>query len=184
MLDPRGDMTDRPDDSIVVTGRLNIRRLRDSDAALIQPLANNWEIARQTAELPFPYTLDDAARLIEASYVSAKTGKELVFAIVTRESDTLIGLMGLVLDCAPIEAGYWIGAPYWGNGYASEALGALRDYAVRRFSCSYLDAVAFDDNLGSIRVLTKCGFRHFEDTQLDFPTRGGARTVSHYRWRA
>ncbi len=177
-------MTETPDDSIVLTRRLNIRRLRDSDAALIQPLANNWEIAKQTADLPFPYTLDDAVRLIEASNVSAKTGKELVFAIVTRESGALIGLAGLVLDCAPIEAGYWIGVPYWGNGYASEALGALRDYAVRRFSCKYLDAVAFDNNIGSIRVLTKCGFCHFEDTKEEFPTRGGARTISHYRWRA
>jgi len=167
---------------VATTFRLDLRRLRDSDAALIQPLADNWDIARQTINLPHPYSLDDARRLIAAAALAASRGKEQVFAISRSSDGTLVGLAGLITDMSPPEAGYWIGAPYWGQGFASEALGAVCNYALRALDCARIDAVAFSDNLASIRVLEKCGFRHLRDVEEDIPARGGIRTVRHYRW--
>lgn len=171
------------DGAIAQTARLDIRHLRECDAELIQPLANNWEVAKQTINLPHPYTIEDARRLISAAKSGARLGKEQVFAISPRRDGAIIGLIGLVLDVFPIEVGYWIGSAYWGQGYATEALCAVRDYAQRRFSCARINAMAFDDNAGSIRVLIKSGFRHVEDVREDFPGRGGMRTVRYYGWR-
>lgn len=54
-----------------------------------------------------------------------------------------------------MEVTYWIGRRYWGKGYATKALSLfLRELKVRP-----LYARAAKDNLGSIRVLEKCGFK-------------------------
>jgi len=50
---------------------------------------------------------------------------------------------------------YWIGKPYWGRGVATAALGAFLDVVTTR----PLHAHVARHNLGSIRVLEKCGFR-------------------------
>ena len=50
--------------------------------------------------------------------------------------------------------GYWIGREYWGKGIATRALAALRDQVKQRPLYAYVAA----HNIGSIRVLQKCGF--------------------------
>lgn len=169
---------------VALTGRLAIRHLRAADAGQIQPLADNWQIARQMLNSPYPYSLEDATKFIEAAARGAETGKEQVFAIALRAEALLIGLIGLTTDVAPVEIGYWLGLPYWGQGYATEAVRAVQAHAQRALACQRLDAIAFNDNLASIRVLIKCGFAHLEDASEDFPTRGGLRTLSWYRWQA
>lgn len=133
---------------------------------------------------PYPYAIEDARQFIKTAATAANAGKEQVFAIELGAESALIGLIGLTTDVAPAEIGYWLGVPYWGQGYATEAVCAMQAYARRALACQRLDAIAFSDNLASIRVLNKCGFVHLEDASEDFPTRGGVRTVSWYRWQA
>lgn len=53
------------------------------------------------------------------------------------------------------EVSYWIGRAHWGRGIATEALRRfLRDEETRR----PVRARAAGDNIGSVRVLEKCGF--------------------------
>ncbi|MFT9847092.1 GNAT family N-acetyltransferase [Aneurinibacillus sp. REN35] len=52
------------------------------------------------------------------------------------------------------EVTYWIGAEYWGKGMATKALSSFLRLVKER----PLYARAAKDNLGSIRVLKKCGF--------------------------
>lgn len=169
---------------IARTRRLDLRPVHPDDAPLIQPLANNWEVAKQTADLPFPYGQIEAHNLIETAERSAAEGKEQVFSIIRRTDDTLIGLIGLIIDVAPVEVGYWLGQSYWGQGYVSEALAAVQDYARETLCVRKLAAVVFDDNLVSIRVLTKRGFRFQETWQEILPSRGGMRCMRRYVWVA
>jgi RimJ/RimL family protein N-acetyltransferase len=53
------------------------------------------------------------------------------------------------------EVSYWIGREYWGKGIATRALSQLLDYVNIR----PLYARAAKDNIASIRVLEKCGFK-------------------------
>jgi RimJ/RimL family protein N-acetyltransferase len=57
------------------------------------------------------------------------------------------------------ELGYWLGVPYWGNGYATEALHAVVDYAFTDLEHDSLQAGARVTNPASRRVLEKCGFQ-------------------------
>ena len=50
---------------------------------------------------------------------------------------------------------YWIGRAHWGKGIASRALREFLELDTTR----PLDAAAAADNIGSLRVLEKCGFR-------------------------
>jgi RimJ/RimL family protein N-acetyltransferase len=53
--------------------------------------------------------------------------------------------------------GYWIGRPFWGRGYATEACTALVDIA-RTLGLPSLEGSHFIDNPASARVLEKLGF--------------------------
>ena len=52
------------------------------------------------------------------------------------------------------EVTYWLGREHWGRGVATQALTQFLAFEERR----PLHARAAEDNLGSIRVLEKCGF--------------------------
>ena len=41
----------------------------------------------------------------------------------------LIGMSGLDPRTDGAELGYWLGVPFWGRGYATEAVRAVIDYA-------------------------------------------------------
>lgn len=59
------------------------------------------------------------------------------------------------------EVGYWIGKSYWGKGIATQALSQFLAAVGER----PLYAYAAKHNLGSIRVLEKCGFQPVEDDE-------------------
>jgi RimJ/RimL family protein N-acetyltransferase len=72
------------------------------------------------------------------------------------------------------EVGYWIGRAFWGKGIATRALGAfLREVTIRPL---YAHAAAH--NVGSIRVLEKCGFRVTDEPlESDEPRDGVAEVL-------
>ena len=107
-----------------------------------------------TARIPHPYRLADAEQFIAA--VNRRDG-EVCFVIA--HADTLIGACGIdPREDAP-ELGYWLGARYWGRGYATEAVRAVVDYAFGDLEHETLQAGARVSNLTSRRVLEKCAFQ-------------------------
>jgi RimJ/RimL family protein N-acetyltransferase len=119
-------------------------------------LANDLRVAENTARLPHPYGLADAETFItQASAAKPETA----FAI-TLADGTLIGMCGVarLLGKDP-EIGYWLGQPYWGAGYATEAARAAIDYAFEDLRLERVEAGARVSNPASRRVLEKCGFQ-------------------------
>ena len=87
----------------------------------------------------------------------ARSSDEHAFVILSRDGD-FIGTIGLHLRrINPLELGYWLGEPYWGEGYATEAVGALLA-AADAAGCDRMDARAQSRNHASCRVLEKSGF--------------------------
>src|SRR5450756_731081 len=96
-----------------------------------------------------------------------KAGGEAVFLITLRDG-AIVGACGVVLQQYDTpELGYWLGLPFWGQGYATQALHAVIDYAFTDLSHEALQAGARVTNPASRRVLAECGL----------PARGG-------RWRS
>ena len=139
---------------VLETERLVLRAPRRGDVKAIVRLVNDRRVAENTARIPHPYGIDDAERFIAA--VNRQDG-EATFAVI-RGGD-LIGVCGVEpRDNAP-EIGYWLGAPYWGRGYATEAVRAVIDHAFGTVGHDTLQAGARVGNPASRRVLEKCGFQ-------------------------
>ena len=140
---------------VLETKRLAMRAPRLEDAKLVAALANDRRIAENTARIPHPYRLADA----ESFIAGASKAGEAAFLITLRDK-TVIGACGIMFhyDDMP-ELGYWLGVPYWGKGYATEALHALIDYAFTDLGHEALQAGARVTNPASRRVLEKCGFQ-------------------------
>jgi RimJ/RimL family protein N-acetyltransferase len=139
---------------VLETERLVLRAPQRCDVKAIVRLVNDRRVAENTARIPHPYGISDAERFIAA--VNRQDG-EATFAVI-RGGD-LIGVCGVEpRDNAP-EIGYWLGAPYWGRGYATEAVRAVIDYAFGTVGHGTLQACARVGNPASRRVLEKCGFQ-------------------------
>jgi RimJ/RimL family protein N-acetyltransferase len=141
----------QPTDNIR-TPRLRLRSLQASDAEAIARFAGDWDVARMTARIPHPYTVDDALAFI------AERGDELRYAVVLEA--TLVGCIGArATESGQFEIGYWIGKPYWGRGIATEAASALIRELQSKWPERAIVAGHASDNPASQRVLEKLGFR-------------------------
>ncbi|MFZ2066155.1 MAG: GNAT family N-acetyltransferase [Xanthobacteraceae bacterium] len=138
----------------LATERLVLRAPQGQDALAIARLANDMRIAANTARIPHPYGIDDADRFIAGA--NRRDGGAAF--VITREGE-LIGCCGVDLRDDGPEIGYWLGLPYWGCGYATEAVRALIDHAFDDLRHETLQAGARVSNPASRRVLEKCGFQ-------------------------
>jgi len=139
---------------VLETRRLALRAPRLEDTKTVAALANDRRIAENTARIPHPYKIADAEGFISGAN---KAGGEAVFLVTLR--DEVIGACGIMFHEETPELGYWLGVPYWGNGYATEALHAVIDYAFTDLGHEALQAGARVTNPASRRVLEKCGFQ-------------------------
>jgi RimJ/RimL family protein N-acetyltransferase len=139
---------------VLETKRLTLRAPRRGDVKAIAMLANDRRIAENTARIPHPYGVDDAKQFIDS--VNRRDG-EATFVITL--GATLIGACGVDPREGGPEIGYWLGTAYWGQGYATEAVRAVIDYAFDDLEHEALQAGARVTNPASRRVLEKCGFQ-------------------------
>lgn len=140
------------------TARLVLVTPTLAHAPAIATLANNANVHKWMARLPFPYGLSDAEFFVNQIVPSAE---ECCFAIV--QDGTLIGVIGLHLADGQVpELGYWLGEPYWGQGFATEAAQALVA-AARAAGATALRSRALRDNTASRGVLKKAGFVETQD---------------------
>lgn len=140
---------------VLETERLVLRAPRLGDAKAIAILANDRRIAENTARIPHPYKFADAKAWLES--VNTAAGEQ-TYAITL--GGDVIGACGFeVRDDGVPEIGYWLGVPYWGKGYATEAVRALIDHAFGDLDHAALQAGARVTNPASRRVLEKCGFQ-------------------------
>ena len=140
---------------VLETERLVLRAPRLEDAEAIARLASDRRIAENTTRIPHPYRLADAE-----AFITHANNADGELALLITVDDEPIGACGLAqLEGPAPDLGYWLGAPYWGSGYATEAARALIDHAFTALRLEALQAGARVTNPASRRVLEKCGFQ-------------------------
>jgi RimJ/RimL family protein N-acetyltransferase len=138
------------------TPRLLLRPGFPEDAPALAVAISDEAIARNLATVPWPYRMRDA----EAFLASPRDPVLPSLLIFERgpHAPQLVGSCGLGRrPSGAVEMGYWIGRPFWGRGYATEACTALLDIA-RTLALPSLEGSHFIDNPASARVLEKLGF--------------------------
>ncbi len=173
----------RDDVLTLETPRLFLRWPKVEDVAQLARLAGSRVISDMTGIIPHPYSQDMAARYVGDARQWNSEGSKLKLAIVERrEPEVLIGMIGLRLT-EPGEAsmGYWLGQPYWQQGYATEAAQGLVDVAFLFTRLERLVASVRVINPASRRVLERCGFQPTGSDFLSLPAWNGAVPVETYR---
>ncbi len=140
------------------TGKLALRTFQQSDLDNLVNLANNKEVSRYlTDSFPYPYTQEDAIWWLKEGY----SQNNMVNFAITLENE-IIGGIGITPNRGwrshLAEIGYWIGEPYWNKGYTTWALSEMTSYAFTGLKIKKLYAPVFEANIGSMRVLEKCGY--------------------------
>ena len=138
---------------VLETERLVLRAPRFEDARRVAALINDRRIAEKTTRIPHPYGIADADEWIGA--VIAQSAESY---LITFHGD-VIGVCGIDMRDNGPEIGYWLGVPFWGRGYATEAAQAMIDHAFGDLGYEVLTAGARVSNPASRRVLEKCGFQ-------------------------
>jgi [ribosomal protein S5]-alanine N-acetyltransferase len=142
---------------VLQTQRLLLRAYTSDDIPQLLPLISAREIAATTLRIPHPYSQADAEDQVRRSQESADS----VRLAICLAASTLIGGAGLrlELDHHRAELGYWIGVPYWGNGYATEAARAMLRYGFDELKLHRIYATYFANNPASGAILRKLGMK-------------------------
>ncbi|MFB4158493.1 GNAT family N-acetyltransferase [Geomicrobium sp. JSM 1781026] len=144
------------DEYRIVTERLVLRTLRMADAKQVATLCNNKKLYESTLHLPFPYAVADAK-----AWIAHETKNTYRWAITTEDAKKVIGSMSLSENAqhGHGEIGYWLGEPYWGRGYATEAACAVLEWGFQSKGFHRIYGRHMTFNPASGRVLEKCGMK-------------------------
>lgn len=142
------------------TKRLILRPYKLSDAGQVISLAGDSRVSDTTLNIPHPYTIHMAREWISTHKNEWKKRTGLVYAVTEKNTGQLLGTVSLVeINESNAELGYWLGFPYWGNGYCSEAVKALIEHAFSVLNLSFLYAEHLTSNPASGRVMIKNGMQ-------------------------
>lgn len=162
---------------IVETERLLLRTWNDDDAAAVAPIYASPEVMEY---IPGGvWSPDRTARAITRMRELHREQGYGFYPVVVKRFGTIIGHCGLGrLEQTPeIEVAYILDSPYWGQGYASEAVKAIIADAFSRLRISRIVAVAFPENVRSIGVMRAAGMsavglaQHFGATLVKYEVR-------------
>lgn len=139
------------------TKRLLLRPYREENIPTLTRLLGAKEVAATTLRIPHPYTEADARAFLKAQESPASK-----FGMFELSSGDLIGGIGLSVEerHQHAELGYWVGVPYWGKGYATEAAREMLRHGFEDLKLNRIFAGVFAGNPASEQVLLKIGFTH------------------------
>ena len=140
------------------TERLLLRPPEARDASTFAALLFDYDVSKQLSSAPYPYWIRDANDLIAKSAEGHERGESYIFSIARRVDSYAMGTIGVGWKKNSCSLGYWLGRPYWGKGFATEAGRAVVPLGFDALAPGQIHADHFADNPASGRVLTKLGF--------------------------
>ena len=162
--------------TIIDTPRLRLRPWSDSDAPALFEFARHPCIGMLCGWKPFE-RIDDARQALSTVLAAPDS-----YAVTLTSTGEIVGSIALRIDAdspgaTVADIGYWVGAPYWGNGYATEAGHAIIERA-RELGVETIILKYFDGNDASRRVSEKLGFAwRKREEDVEYPLIGKRLTV-------
>lgn len=167
---------------VLETEHLLIRELRMSDAQDQLEYAQDDEIAALGLWLP-QKTLQENINDIQETINHYANGDNFSWAVEHRADHKMIGriqLGGYNVRDARADLGYAYNRLYWGKGYATEAAHAILQFGFDTLKLHRVGAKVLPNNVGSIRVLEKLGFRREGTLRQTYALRGSHEDLLCY----
>lgn len=151
----------------IKTERLILRPFQSTDLNSAYQLFSDPEVMRFS--LHGPYTEQKSKNFIEQCMFKSKNNEPSLLAVIDKKSNQLIGSCGFfpqqIQGMAELELGYRLLKNYWGQGLATEAAMAMKAYAFNEMGLTRLISLIEAENIASVRVAEKNGFK-LEKTML------------------
>jgi RimJ/RimL family protein N-acetyltransferase len=160
-MPPGSETRADPRAAVLETRRLVLRRLSTDDAPFLLELLNEPSFLRYIGDKGVR-TEADAVRYVEtgpvASYERFGFG---LWRVELKESGQAVGMCGLLKrDTLPdVDVGFAFLPRHWSKGYAFESASAVVAHAREALGLKRVVAITSPDNVASIRLLEKLGFR-------------------------
>lgn len=154
----------------ITTERLILRPWREEDAESLYEYAKDPAVG-PIAGWPVHTSVQDSLNIIRTVLSADET-----YAVCLKTDDRAVGSIGLIppmqshvrIEETEIEIGYWIGVPFWGNGYIPEAVRAMQSHVFNDLGYTAMWCGYYDGNEKSRRCQEKCGFV-YHHTEKDKP---------------
>ncbi len=142
-----------------MTDRLILREVTQEDIPAYKKYFVDYEVIQHlAAHVPWPYPKDGVREFLN-KFIFPDQGKtQWLWGIFEKENPAeLIGAVHLLREGRPEHRGFWLGKPFWGKGYMTEAVAPVMDYAFNHLSFEKLFFANAVGNLKSRRVKEKTG---------------------------
>ncbi len=159
---------------VLETERLVLRAPGPEDVDRCAELLGDYEVSKMLSRVPYPYDIETGrVHLANAAerWQDWRNAEELGFQI-DHEGQMIGGLGFKKLRQTP-EIGYWLGRPYWGKGFMSEALCAAVSWLFENTGHQIVACEAMTENPASLQVAKKVGFREVGQVDCASVSRGG-----------
>ena len=147
---------------ISVNEQVYLSEILPSDQSACLEYLNEREIYDRTLRIPYPYTANDFGTWLEIVDETTRQQGRAVHLAIRDPNGLLIGGVGFdgfqLGKSHRAEIGYWLAKPYWGRGIMTAVVHAASTLAFSELGLAKLTAHVFPENVGSARVLEKCGF--------------------------
>ncbi len=139
------------------TNRLVLRQFHRDDLEPICTLLDNYEVSKMLTVVPHPYTRADGEWWLNHNQTTPLCDG-INWAIESEHGFSGTISIRIAEDGHP-RLGYWLGEPFWGKGYMSEAAEAVVQYCFETLGSAKVTSGAFEENDGSLNVLAKNAFQ-------------------------
>ena len=145
------------------TERLILRPWTEEDAEALYQYASDERVGTPAGWPPHTSVMNSR------EIIRAVLSREGTYAVVLKETGEPVGSASIMLPGSgtvemretEAEIGYWIGAPYWGQGLIPEAAAELLRRCFEELNRTAVLAYYFEGNEQSRRVMEKCGMTDF-----------------------
>lgn len=148
--------------TILETDRLMLRNWVASDAASLYAIASDEHVGPACGWQPHKDI--EESQFILKNFLT----NDYTFAIILKEDNNIIGNIGFMTmpgskyckNELQHEIGFWLGYPYWGNGYMPEACKCLMQYGFDQLKLEKIICTHVIENDNSASVQKKCSFKY------------------------
>jgi [ribosomal protein S5]-alanine N-acetyltransferase len=152
------------------TERLILRSLELADAEQVQQLFPHWEVVKHLNSIvPWPYPADGSLTHIrDATLPAMERGDEWGWSIrLKSQPEQLIGRISLYKG-ENNNRGFWLGVPWHGKGYMTEACDAATDFWFETLGFEVLRVPKAIDNTASRKISLHQGMRVIREEVRDY----------------
>lgn len=144
------------------TKRLILRKPRKADWRDVMEGAGEFDVAKMTKAIPYPYKKKDADWFINNALKKWREKTNCVFVIELKKEKKVIGALGLHginKFAGTATTGSWINKKYWRQGYMTEAKIAVNDFSFSRLKLNRLNSSVATNNKASNVTQKKMGYK-------------------------